>query len=82
MRPTPAVVIKREDSSPTAAYAAPAPGIDAVASSPADLSADADAAAAARANEEALLAKLLEAAAHALLDLPQPQRLMLQRVPI
>ena len=67
--PTPAVVMTRENTSPTAAYAAPASGIDAVASSPADLSADAAAVAAARANEEALLAKLLEAAAHTLPDL-------------
>ena len=77
---TPAVVIKREDTSPTAVYAAPAPGIDAVASSPADLSADAAAVAAARANEEALLAKLLEAAAHTLPDLSAA--LQLQRRPM
>ena len=42
-------------------YAVPAPGMDAVAPSPADLSADAAYVAAARANEEALLAGLLEA---------------------
>ena len=74
--PMPAVVTTGENTSPTAAHAAPAPGIDAVASSPADLSADAAAVAAARANEEAHMLELLEEVVHTLPALPDEEALL------
>ena len=74
--PMPAVVTTRESTSPTAAHAAPAPGIDAVASSPADLSADAAAVAAARANEEAHMLELLDEVVRTLPALPDEEALL------